>query len=435
MKRWELTVYSFYDWAGWRRHLEKMAQKGWQLEKISNFGVKYRRCAPQEVQYAVTYLAEASELHPHPPESQQTLEEFCAAAGWVSAASWHQMQVFRGAPDAPAIETDAVTQVETIHRAMKKNFLPGHIMLAVLAAVQLCARVSSCFINPIAVLHSNTELQQWALWLLLLLLCGVELLAYSLWLRRARKLARREGVACSGRSHPAFQRVLVWLIDINLVLWLFSFPSRRQRIIALCSVGVMACLLLIVNGAKYLFKRLGVSAGVNRVLIWVVSVVCAFALIFGADSIVSGMNFAPDEVSADDLPVSMQDLGAEIVGEEVCSQGGEASPLLSFRYATQSAGGSELWYHIYESPFEGILDTCLKELMSRTVYTGDSFQWEYRATDPAPWHAEAVWVLYRGEECRGEYLVRWEHRLLRFSMGQPLTQQQMGVIAEALTQA
>ena len=32
--RYEYPLYAFYDHTGMARHLEKMAQKGWMLEKI-----------------------------------------------------------------------------------------------------------------------------------------------------------------------------------------------------------------------------------------------------------------------------------------------------------------------------------------------------------------------------------------------------------------
>ena len=39
----ELPLFSFYDVTGMARHLERMAEKGWMLERISGWCWRYRR--------------------------------------------------------------------------------------------------------------------------------------------------------------------------------------------------------------------------------------------------------------------------------------------------------------------------------------------------------------------------------------------------------
>lgn len=39
--RRDLIPFSFYDHTGMEKHLEKMAQKGWMLEELTNWGWKY----------------------------------------------------------------------------------------------------------------------------------------------------------------------------------------------------------------------------------------------------------------------------------------------------------------------------------------------------------------------------------------------------------
>ena len=61
-----VELLSFYDHVGISRHLEKMAAKGWMLEKITNLGWVYRRIEPKQLHFTVSYYSKASEFDPEP---------------------------------------------------------------------------------------------------------------------------------------------------------------------------------------------------------------------------------------------------------------------------------------------------------------------------------------------------------------------------------
>ena len=82
-----LEVFSFYDHAGISKHLEKMAEKGWMIEQMSNFGWVYHRIEPKTVKFAVSYYPKASEFDPEPTDEQKTFHEFCAHTGWKLACN------------------------------------------------------------------------------------------------------------------------------------------------------------------------------------------------------------------------------------------------------------------------------------------------------------------------------------------------------------
>ena len=86
-----MEFFAFYDDQGIARHLERMAQKGWLIERINNYFWTYRRIEPQRLRFAVTYFPEASDFNPGPTENQQTFLEYCESAGWRFAVQWCQM--------------------------------------------------------------------------------------------------------------------------------------------------------------------------------------------------------------------------------------------------------------------------------------------------------------------------------------------------------
>jgi len=102
-----LEPLSFFNHTGISRHLEKMAAKGWMIEKIVNTGWVYRRIEPKNIHFAVSYFPKASEFDPEPSEEQKMFHDFCAHTGWQLACTSAQLQIFYNERENPTpIETD-----------------------------------------------------------------------------------------------------------------------------------------------------------------------------------------------------------------------------------------------------------------------------------------------------------------------------------------
>ena len=130
--------FAFYDQKSIETHLEKMAGQGWMIEKLGTYLWKYRKIEPKAVHVSVTYVADSSVFDPGPTVGQRELEEFCAQDHWILAAHWGQMQIFYSEQDNPTpIETDPVTQVENIHRAIRKNQMPSAVLMLLLSCYVL----------------------------------------------------------------------------------------------------------------------------------------------------------------------------------------------------------------------------------------------------------------------------------------------------------
>lgn len=101
--------FSFYDQHTIQEKLEDMAQKGWFLEKTGSFLWTYRRGAPKQLRFCVTYFPAASEFDPAPTEGELTKLDYCRQDGWELVARWGGMQIFSSEnPDAVPIETEPV---------------------------------------------------------------------------------------------------------------------------------------------------------------------------------------------------------------------------------------------------------------------------------------------------------------------------------------
>ena len=286
-KKWELSLYSYYDFSGIARHLEDMAHKGWQLERIGGQLWHYRRREPVELRYAVVYFAKASDLDIAPSQDQQSFWEMCRAAGWELVANRGVMQVFRNPdPNAVPIETDPVVQVDNIHAAMKKTLCLSYAVLLVCALGQILMSCKQSFRDLRGVLASPFDLFSIFIWAGLALYCTAELSSYFLWLWKARTAAQEEGILLTPKGHPWRQAALLAasgvyaLVILVSMLGLFGFASVSP-VIVLFGLVYAAILLLSIHGSQWLMRRMGVSPVTNRVLSAVIGIAAGFALLFG----------------------------------------------------------------------------------------------------------------------------------------------------------
>ena len=174
----ELPLFSMYDHTGMERHLEEMAVQGWMLEKTTGFGWVYRRCEARRVRYAVTYFPKASAYEPGPSEDKQIFQDYCAQAGWELVSDAAQMQIFRTEAENPLpIETDAAIQVDNIHRAMKRSFLPSHFALMAVSLLWAGLLGWRLMTDPIGLLSSNSNLFTAFCWTIVLALSLLEVIS------------------------------------------------------------------------------------------------------------------------------------------------------------------------------------------------------------------------------------------------------------------
>lgn len=115
-KKMRLEFHIFLDRDGVCRHLEKMAEKGWLLEKMGGCMWTYRQIPPQKLKFALFYSPLASQENAEAMEKQNAFHEMCRHDGWEFACGDWVMQVFYNSqPNPVPLETDPVLEIDRIH--------------------------------------------------------------------------------------------------------------------------------------------------------------------------------------------------------------------------------------------------------------------------------------------------------------------------------
>lgn len=456
--------FTFYDHTGIARHLERMAQKGWLLQNIQSNVWTYRAISPAKLSFTVTYYPDASAFDPEPSEGELCFQDFCAHTGWQLAASSAQLQIFYNDRPAPIpIETDPNLEIETIHRYARKAILLPYSMLLFIGLLSTFFFVSRLLGDPIGLLASSTNLFTGYAWCLELLLCVTELGGYFRWRRRAKQVALR-GEFLDTSGHSLLQRIILIAALAGLVLWVLSVlltETILMKVTTLAMILYMAVLILLAWGIRSFLKRRKVSAGTNRIVSILLTVLLSF---FMMSSITAGLFWASQQglfssqetytyqgsefaLYLDELPLTVEDLqplSADASNAYIRRRSASQSPLLA-RFDMEQRPRLDveedlprLEYTITLVKVPALYDLCRSQLLkywNETENIGVPEGWRtfYESRDAAPWGAlEAYQVVAEDVGPRNRYLLCYGDRFVEVYFDWTPTADQMAKVGQLL---
>lgn len=437
--------FSFYDRTGIEQYLEKQALKGWRLCKIKGPLWCFEKTAPAQVHYSVVYLPAASAYDPEPTDAQKQFVDFCAHTGWQQAAYNGEMQIFYHTDAAPVpIETDALLELENIHRAMKKSYLPSMFLLMFVGAMQMAMFISDWLKSHIRVLTETATQYRGLMALILLLITSVEIGGYFLWRRRAIKAAETDGSFIKTRGHQRFQWMMLFFAIALLIFTLTTLESSATGLMIFAVLYVLLIFALVQGVTAYLKKK-KVSGEVNKTLTIMAAVILSMVMIgilpfLGLSGIFPDKEPENRQMEAPLLPSDYFDVEPTEYDIDL----NEAhSPLLkrSTYYISPMPISREspgVVYVIYDTKFDWAYDICLNQLLTdrqeRSDQTDRAHMESYQLIDAAEFEAQSAYRQHWGNQpvVNGAYIVCYENRIVLLRAGTELTGAQMQLIGEKI---
>ena len=444
-KKRRIELISFYDHTGLEKHFSKMAKKGWLIEKISNYYWVYRRIEPRDIHFCVTYYPRASDFDPEPSAEQQTFHDFCAHTGWVLACTWHQMQVFYNEKAEPIpLETDPVLEVQTLHSACKKNFLPSYFVLLAFGLIMGISFAGSIFVDPVGQLSNASRLVSGSCFVYMAIISLTELITYFLWYHRAKKAAA-DGVFVDTISTTGVQQSVLVLLLATFIGWIVNISASDDMLykwIIILMAAYMITLLCIVNGIKQGLKKIKASRGVNKALTFIACFVLSFALTGGVTSLTlfatrSGyLEAGPQSVN---IPLSLADL-VEINEDDYIEEDRiNQTVFLGQRVVHQlpdfeienPIGMPDLQYVITTVKVPILYDWCKDRLFQRH---DSEYTVKYKTEDALPWGANEAYRQIDDEGAeKTSFFLCYEDRFILIHLDWEPSEDQMAIIGEKLS--
>ena len=447
-KKRRMEYISFYNYTGLEKHFTKMAEKGWLIETISSYYWTYRKIEPKDIHFCVTYYPKASDFDPEPSDEQQTFHDFCAHTGWQLCCTWHQMQVFYNEKENPVpLETDPVMEVETIHNACKKNFLPSHFLLLALGLVMGGSFIARIFIDPIGLLSNASQLLTGFSVFCLAVISIAELTAYFTWYFKAKKAAQ-DGIFVDTPNTSKFQITVMFFLLAVTVLWLVNLFAADKPLLGWFAVVMlvgMFSVILLINGIKQGLKKAKASRGSNKAL----TIVACFALPFIMTSAIvyltlfaARSGFLHTIPQSESIPLSLADLVTIDIDEYITQDRNDQTFLLGQRIVHQfptfdtgnSANMPELHYVVtsVKSPF--LYDWVKNQYFNGTLKSDRTiYALDYKKIDPAAWGAaDAFRQLDDDGFGKTSFLLFYERQIVLIHFDWEPTAEQIAIVRQKL---
>lgn len=459
-KKRVLSKYSFYDRTHIQQYLEDMASKGWMLEKITSFYWQFKAIEPQTLHFSINYFPPASEFDAEPSEQLLTIRDYCAHAGWEFVTASAQMQIYCNAQENPTpIETDALVEVETIHKAMKKNFLPSQIVLLILGVLQMILHVNMFRINPIGYFTNASNFVATFCWLVVIAMCSLEVFGYLRWYKKARHAAEVDGEFIETPSHRHIILSMLGAVIMVFLLWILTLQSRDMYFVVGVLTAGFVFIFWFTGVVMKWMKRKKVSAKVSRIATVAISFTCGFLLLVGAIfGMIHAINsdwFADDarqdtyeyqghtfNVYHDELPLYIEDLMATDYTRYSTYWEGHETFLLGEYEAFQrprmdALNEPSLRYDVYYIKWGALYDLCLNEFIHQydDRYEDDvPMEWRdnFRAVDAKVWNANIVYQKYTGDTPNEQYILCYDDIIVYLTPGFELIDAQKPIVSEKL---
>ena len=444
-----LEVFTFYNHTGLTRHFEKMARKGWLIHRISSLGWVYRRIEPKDIHFAISYYPKASEFDPEPSEGQKTFHEFCAHTGWMLACTTAQMQVFYNEQEDPVpIETDPALEVETIHAAIKKSFLPAQITLLVMGLLFGWIAALRLVGNPIAFLADPMSVFTVCCWSMVFWLSLLEITMYLRWHKRAEEAAEN-GQFLDTPDTSKVHWTAMGILGVGVLYLVLNIVGSSDQLLKFIMAGMtvyMVLLFILAEGIKRLGKRLKLSRNVNQtmtfVLVFILSWAMSMTVMFSAMELrEQGVLDRGEKVTLTEVPLHMEDL-IEVEGTYITPLSDSESIFLKQINITQMphfdethhSVGPNMEYTIIYVKMPFLYETCKRQMVKDLTQANRlNIPVEYRdrlePTDPTLWGAEeAYYVVNDGVDWESNhYFLCYPDRFVEIKFSWEATKEQMQI--------
>lgn len=447
---------SYYDQQAIQEKLEEMAEKGWMLEKPGSFMWTYKRIKPKKLRFSVTYFPNASDFDPGPTDGELIKIDYCRQDGWILVTSWGVMQIFYNENvEATPIETEPVTQVESICRSMKKNVLFPQSILCGMLLWNIFLRLSQWRRDPVGELSNPISVYTVLMFVGLALACLHEIGFYFRWSRKAKAAAQNDGVFLPIKSRPAAS----WILTAFSTVFLLLFCVELNGVLGFTVLCAIPLISIIANLIKRQLKKWGIPRNINRV-VSVSIVVLLTLLLLGimTASIIWGGPHSPNsgavigtyelygrtrEIYDAPLPLEIEEL-ADVNARWSKEADHQETVLLASteyrQYAVPTGENDriderELEYTVtevkqdflYDFMKYAILNTRQDELHNDFVFTD-----HYEPVDASIWNADDAYQLHWSDSVLNTYLIFWGNHIVEIKFYWEPTPEQILIASEKL---
>lgn len=396
-------------------YLEEMARKGWHFKEWGA-GLVFERGAPENSCYAVEVFINGSEFDTRPDVHTQEFAEYCEAAGWKLIDAKRKFCIFKKVrEDAEEILTDE-ERLHNISKEEQKEIGWQMFLTIWFSVLQIFQFTGSGFVNSV---FSNNSLFIFLFWFALMIGALTRAVIFFIWKATIKKQIARGQDVRFGTTQNKISFMLCrhsWFQIAAISFYLLFCFLTKQYLSLVYILGMLVPLIIM----AYLISRIRPDAVTNQIIQTIVPSVILIVVL----TVLAGFLFT-DNGGLDDLedvPLLYEDIGGDAGHLGDIHLDGSTSVLGSGLRCWLYYDEESIYYYVYTSDHQWILDRIWKDEMER--------KYNQTGTDVSQlWGAEEAI-----QNVRGDYLVRYPDAVLimNFAEDTVLSPEQIQTVRTAL---
>lgn len=395
-------------------YLTDMSARGWHFKEWGA-GLIFEKGEPERQEYAVEVFIHGTAYDTRPEPQTVEFAEYCQAAGWLLVDSKQKFCIFRKiSPDAVPILTPE-ERLENTARALRSGIWLWLALCANWVILHWAGLLGPTFVSRV---FSNSALIQIGLWTVLFIEAAWECIGFYAWKSRAARKLRSGAPVYFGKQKKRtslFSSIDLWFFCGLLVALLVCYYLSGRTELVVMGLAIIGSMLLF----GYLISKFRPASDTNfllQIIFPFVIIIClGFSVVF-----LSGN----DDVHAQEyqIPVTCEELGIDMGVLEQATAEGSESVLGSERFYWLEYEEEPVYYLVYETEHQWILDRIWKENMDAR-FNQDA------ADCTADWNAAIA-----RRNSNGTYYVRYESAILIFDCSEDiyLTPEQIGILCQSI---
>lgn len=412
MKRRKKTVLKGFDYRNcddFAAYLNHMARQGWHFREW-RAGLVFEKGEPEDALYAVEIFTKADESDIRPLPETKEFAEYCEAAGWQFIDAWRKFCVFkRIREDALPIQTDEERFENIVKAETPSVWYP--LIHALVWCIMKLSEFSFMFPERI---FSAYHLIIDTVWVVLFLMTLLRAIHFLLWKRQCRMRMDRGLSLFFGKSQA--DKWYGHLYSLVIAVSAVSMFLVGQPLFGLVLLAMTAAIILL----SYIIAKLrpdSATAGLIEILGSVAIILGVFISALYVDQVQKEKNQVILEP-----PLTFAQMGIEMDESEIRYSRESESIFGSHEYANLDYGVDYLFYDIYWTESDWVLDKLWKE------------ETDGKANETRYYCTEAWGAVEAFRNNAGNYLVRYEDAVWVIcpSLEEPLTQEQIDLAIAAI---
>lgn len=353
------VIFNFlpYEYKSLEEYLEKMATKGWILEDINGYILKFNKSEPKNLRYSVDIMDSISFLDGKDNEKSLEYREYCKKAGWNFVCGNDKRQIYCSEENEKRIDihTDEVEKFNSIAKASLKYVCLNLITLISLFITQYLGTIGNSNANFLASLASLGGLIFFIIFsiheLLGIMTFFVFIIKGKISIKRGRK------INYNFKKIVLIRRLIHSSLLIFLIVWLLSFAIYYEiyilKVVIVFIILMFVCNYIIkfIQNKNYKNKKIIIPITYFVLTMLMLSIITTTISNVGSEYLANKEN-SYEKRSEKVAYLKLEDFNDKAIEDSFEYYRSTKSPIAAHLFYINNGENISLSYNIFESKYK-----------------------------------------------------------------------------------